>query len=120
MHFHDLFAWLPDLLVQDFSSYLADFTLCDVLRQVGLNKLLELDGFLYMFLRLLHMLVPILTDVFNHWFIQGAIPSCITKGMITLLKKGSMHIWEKLDDYKPITLLNILLKIYAWLLANYL
>ena len=52
------------------------------------------------------MFVPILTDVFNHWFAQGAIPGSITKGVITLLKKGGRYVWEDLDDYRPITLLN--------------
>ena len=42
----------------------------------------------------------------NHWFSQGAIPVSITKGVITLLKKGDKHVWEDLDDYRPITLLN--------------
>ena len=56
--------------------------------------------------------------VFNHWFIQGAIPGSITKGGITLLKKGGRHVWEDLDDYRLITLLNTELKILAWVLAN--
>ena len=40
--------------------------------------------------------------------------------MITLLKKGGRHVWEGLDDYRPITLLNTKLKILAWVLANHL
>ena len=52
------------------------------------------------------MFVPILTDMFHHWFAQGAIPSSITKDLIILLKKGGRHVWEDLDDYRPITLLN--------------
>ena len=54
------------------------------------------------------MFVPILTDVFNHWFAQGAIPGSITKGVITLLNKEGRHVRE---DYRPITLLNTKLKI---------
>ena len=38
--------------------------------------------------------------------------------MITLLKKGSKYVWEGLDDYRPITLLNTELKILARVLAN--
>ena len=38
--------------------------------------------------------------------------------MITLLKKGNRHVWEGLDDYRPITLLNIELKILSRVLAN--
>ena len=62
------------------------------------------------------MFVPILTDMFNHWFAQGAITGCVTKGVITLLKKDGQHVGEGLDDYRPITLLNAELKI--WVLAN--
>ena len=113
-------------LVQEFCSYLADFpclgeaeaasykglvTECkvhDVLKQVGLNKSQEMDGWPYeVYLKMLYMFIPILTDMFNHWFAQGPIPDSITKGMITLLKKGSRHVWEDLDDYRPITLLYI-------------
>ena len=66
------------------------------------------------------MFVPILTDMFNHWFAQGAIPGSVTKGVITLLKKGGKHVWEGLDDYRPLTLLNTELKILARVLANHL
>ena len=123
-HFRDRFARYPDLPVQEFRNYLADFprlkeakaascegliTECEVrnaLKQVGLNKSPGLDGLPYeVYLRMSHMFVPILTDVFNHWFAQGAIPGSITKGVITLLRKGGRHVWEDLDDYRSITLL---------------
>ena len=91
----------------------------DALKQVGLNKSPGLDGLPYeVYLRMSHMFVPILTDVFNHWFAQGVIPGCVTKGVITLLKKGGQHVGEGLDDYRPITLLNTELKILARVLAN--
>ena len=77
------------------------------------SKLLGLNGFPYEVYLMLHMFVPILMDVFNHWFVLGAIPGSITKEIITLLKKGGKHIWEELDDYRPITLLNTELKILA-------
>ena len=64
------------------------------------------------------MFVTILTDMFNHWFAQRAISGSVTKGLITLLKKGGKHVWEGLDDYRPITLLNTELKILAQVLAN--
>ena len=64
------------------------------------------------------MFVPILTDMFNHWFAQGAIPGSVTKGVITLLKKGGRHVWEGLYDYRRISLLNTELKILARVLAN--
>ena len=64
------------------------------------------------------MFAPILTEVFNHWFAQGAIPGSFSKGVITLLKKGGKHVLEDLDDYRPIILLNTKLKILARIFAN--
>ena len=136
-HFQDRFASFPDLPVQEFLSYLADFprldkaevanceglvTECEVrdaLKQVDRNKFLGLESLPYeVYLRLPHMFVPILTDICNHWFAQGAIPGSVTKGVITLLKKGSRHVWEDLDDYRPISLLNTESKILAQISAN--
>ena len=136
-HFRDRFARCTDLPLREFRSYLADFprlgvaeavscegvvTECkvrDALKQVSLNKSPGLDGLPYkVYLRMSHMFVHILTDMFNHWFDQGAIPGSVTKGGITLLKKGGRHVWEGLDDYRPITLLNTELKILARVLAN--
>ena len=77
----------------------------DALKQVGLNKSPGLYGLPYeVYLRLSHMFLPFLTNMFNHWFAQGAIPGSVTNGVITLLKKGGKHVWEGLDDYRPITL----------------
>ena len=134
-HFH--FAHCPDLPVQEFSSYLADFprlpaaeaasceglvTECEVgdaLKQVGLNKSPGLDCLpSKVYLRLPKMFAPILTDMFNHWFAQGAIPGCVTKSVNTLLKKGGRHVWEGLTDYRPITPLSTALKILALVFAN--
>ena len=116
-HFRDRFARFPDLSVQEFRSNLADFPnlgviteseVRDALKQVSLNKSPGLDGLPYeVYLRMSHMFVPIQTDMFNRWFAQGDIPGCITKGVIPLLKKGGRHVWEDLDDYRPITPLNI-------------
>ena len=126
-HFRDRFARCPDLPVQEFRNYLAAscevvVTECEVrnaLKQVDLNKSPGLDGLPYeVYLRMSHMFIPILTDIFNHWFAQLPIPGSITKGVITLLKKGGWHVWENLDDYKLITLLNTKLKIFARVLAN--
>ena len=49
------------------------------------------------------MFAPILTNVFNHWLAQGAIPGSITKVVITLLKMEGRHVLRELDDYWPIT-----------------
>ena len=56
--------------------------------------------------------------MFNHFFTQRATPGSITKRVITLMKKGGRHVWEDLDDYRPITLLNTELMILAHVLAN--
>ena len=136
-HFRGRFARCTDLPIREFRSYLADFPrlgaaeaagcegvvaeceVRDALKQVGLNKSPGLDGLPYeVYLRMSHMFVPILTDMFNHWFAQGAIPGSVTKGVITLLKKGGRYVWEGLDDYRLITLLNTELKILARVLAN--
>ena len=136
-HFRDRFARCPDHPFQGFRDYLADFpclwpaeaascdgvvTECkirDALKQVGNNKSPGLDGLPYkVYLKLPHMFVLILTDMFNHWFALGAIPGSVTKGVIILLNKGSRHVWEGLHDYRPITMLNTELKILAWVLAS--
>ena len=86
----------------------------DALKQVGLNKSPGLECLPYeVYLRLPYMFVPILTDMFNHWFAQGAIPGKVTKGMITLLKKVVWHFGEGIDDYRPITALKILARLLA-------
>ena len=62
--------------------------------------------------------MPTQTEMSNHCFAQGAIPGSVTKGGITLLKKGGRNVWEGLDDYRPITLRKTELKILAQVLAN--
>ena len=57
------------------------------------------------------MFFLILTDIFNHWFAQGAIPGSISNCVITLLMKV-------LYDYRLITQLYTRLKILARALAN--
>ena len=88
-HFRDRFAHCTDIPLWEFLSYLADFphlgaaeaascegvvTECEVpdaLKQVGLNKSLGLDGLPYeVYWRMSYIFVPILTDMFNHWFAQ--------------------------------------------------
>ena len=94
-----LFSWLPPP-TGGRSGYCEGLvTKCEVrkvLKQVGLNKSQGLDGLSYEeYLRMSHMFVPCLTDVFNHWFAQGAIPGRITKGMITLLRKGGIMFYYR-------------------------
>lgn len=51
------------------------------------------------------MFVPILIVVFNNLFYQGFAHDRISRGVITLLKKGK-HVGEELDNSRHITLLN--------------
>ena len=58
---------------------------------------------------------------YSDGYVQPLVrPGSVTKGVITLLKKGGQHVGEGLDDYRPITLLNTELKILARVLANHL
>ncbi len=134
-HFESRFTKEP-VLREEFRSYLADFprlspteaASCEgqitegevyaALKKVGRGKSPGLDGLPYeLYLRLSHIFVPILTVVFNNWFRSGSIPNRITRGVITLLKKGKGG-GGKLDDYRPITLLNTELKIMAKILQE--
>ena len=79
-HVRDRFARCPDLPLQEVRSLGASeavscegvITECEVrdaLKQIDLNKSPGLDGLPYeVYLRLSHMFVPILMDMFNHWF----------------------------------------------------
>ena len=123
-HFWDRFGRCTDLPLREFRSYLADFPRLGAAEAASCEGVIAeykspgLDGLPHeVYLRMSHMFVPILTDMFNHWFAQGAIPGSVTKGVITLLKKGGRHVWKGLDDYRPITLLNTELKILARVLA---
>ena len=89
MHFRGGVARCLDLTLQEFRSYFVDFSrlgaakaaccegflteckVCDALKPVGLKKSPRLDGLPYeVYLKLPHMFVPILADMFNHWFAQ--------------------------------------------------
>ena len=123
VHFCDHFACHPDHLVQDFHSYLSDFihlqegeaaSCKGVVTECSLwfveahwpQQIARTRWFIQR--SLLEAATHVcLTGMFNHWFAQGWLPGSINKGMITLLKKGDRHIWRDLNNYKPITLLNL-------------
>lgn len=57
------------------------------LRQVGTNKVLELDGLSYeIYHKMPPMFVHLLAIVFNIWFNKGKIPQKITRGVIPFLR----------------------------------
>ena len=135
-HYQSLFSALPDLKEEEFRSYLTDFPrlepyeaeccegaieedeVREALKQVGCYKAPGLDGLPYeLYLRMSHLFIPILTTLFNHWFEQGSIPRKMNRGMITLLKKDK-RAGGKIDNFRPITLLNTELKILAKILSN--
>ena len=64
------------------------------LTHVGVSKSPGIDDLpCEVYLRLPRMFVPILTDMFNHWFAQEVISGSVTKGVITLLKKVAGMFW---------------------------
>ena len=133
--FADLFS-AEDLTVENFNDYLADSPSLDedraavcegavtedevkrAMSQVSNGSSPGLDGLPYeLYKQHSHLFIPILTRVYNHWFVEGRIPSQITKGVITLLKKKD-KTGRGVEDYRPITLLNTDLKILAKIIAN--
>ena len=108
-HFKARFARLPDLPVEQFNEYLADFPrltdaakcegmvteeeVREALKQVKRNKSPGLDGLPYeLYLDMSHMFVHLLAQLFNHWFAQDSIPGQIKKGVIPLLKKREIAL----------------------------
>ena len=75
---------------------------------------------LFVLQSLLEDLAYVFDYVFNHWFAHGANRGSTRRGMSILMKEGSRDVWEKQDDYRPITLLNTDLKIFSRILTNHL
>ena len=136
-HFRDRFARCPDLPLQGFCSYLADFPrlgaakavscegvnteceVCDALKQVGLKKSPGLDGLPTKCTWSCRTCLCLFWRIFSNVGLSRELSLVsVTKGMITLLKKGGKHVWEGLNDYRPITLLNTELNILARVLVN--
>ena len=134
-YFSDLFTPV-ELPTGEFSSYLADFPrisekqaadceglvteaeIYEAMRQCKPGKAPGLDGLPYeLYLRWSHLFVPILTRLYNHWFTLGHIPSQVTKGVISLMRKKDTT-GKLMKDWRPITLLNTELKILAKVLTN--
>ena len=76
----------------------------DELKQIGLNKSSELDGLPNgVYLRLLHMFVPILTNTLNNWFSQGGIPGHITKACMggSRGRNGHNSASHRVKEFRP-------------------
>ena len=135
-YYQELFAMEPGLSLEQFDTYLADFSrlstteaarceggitedeVIEALKRVGLNKSPGIDGLPYeVYLRLSHIFVPLLTVLFNSWFRNGSIPKYFTMGVIKLVRK-SKDGGDGLGNFRPLTMLNAELKILAKILAN--
>ena len=72
----------------------------------------RLDGITTEFYR---SLWPTIGAKYHHMLMEAisweGLPSCMTKGLITLLHKGGIQ--ESLNNWHPITLLNVSYKIFA-------
>ena len=135
-YFLKLFTREPGLSSAQFDSYLADFPrlsaieaagcegrikeeeIRDALKSVGLDKSPGIDGLpCEVYLRLLHMCVPLLATIYNNWMRQGTIPRRFTRGIVKLLRKNK-HGGDGISNFRPLTMLNTDLKILAKILAN--
>ena len=123
-HFHDRFVLYLDLSVQEFWSYLADFPcpwetevascevlvtefeVRDTLKHVDLNKSSWLDGLLYkVYLRLLHMFVPILTD--NLHLVREIIDGLKDGTEVALINLDQSQAFDRVDHRFLATVLEI-------------
>ena len=69
------FTRLRDAKVASCEGLVTECGVRDALK-FSLNKSLGLDGLPYeVYLKMSHMFILILTDVFNYWFAQGALPN---------------------------------------------
>ena len=133
-YFLKLFTREPGLSSAQFDTYLPDFPRLsateaagcerritedearEALKSVGLGKSPGIDGLPdEMYLRLLHMFVPLLATIYNNWMRQGSIPGRFTRGTVKLLRKNK-HGGDGISNFRPLTMLNtdlILAKIIA-------
>ena len=136
-YFLKLFTREPGLSSAQFDTYLADFPrlsateaagcegrikeeeeIREALKSVGLEKSPGIDGLPYeVYLRLLHMFVPLLATIYDNWMRQGTIPRRFTRGIVKLLRKNK-HGGDGISKFRPLTMFNTDLKILAKILAN--
>ena len=108
-HFRDRFARCPDLSLQEFRSYLADFSRLGVAEAASCEGVItecveagrpQRIGWTRWFTQRSVHVCAYSDGCVQPLFAQGAIPGSITKGVITLMKKGGKHVWWGLDDYR--------------------
>lgn len=65
------------------------------------------------------MFVPLLELIFNKWMKYKVIPQHFNRGVITLLCKDK-HSVDRISNFRPLTMLNSVLKFLAKILASQL
>ena len=88
----------------------------ETLKSVGLDKSPGINGLPYeVYLRLLHMFVPLLTTIYNNWMRQGSIPRRFTRSIVKLLHKNK-NGGNGISNFHSLTMLNTDLKILVKIL----
>lgn len=90
----------------------------DAIKGLQLNKSPGVDGIIAEFYKIYErLLAPILLEVYHYMEEKDCVSESMVTGMITILykNKGSK---VKLENYRPISLLNVDYKILAKILAN--
>ena len=78
------------------------------------------DGFIGKFYQMFREeLTPILLKLFQKFAEEGTLPSSFSEATITLIPKPDKDITQK-EKYRPISLLNIYVKIFNKTLANWI
>lgn len=97
------------------SHYGVRYILCSKAGWPGQNSKIRCYPY-EMYLRQSPFFVPLLILVYNNWMKQGSIPQRLPSGMIKLLRKNNKYR-ENNVRYRPLTMLNTVLKILAKVLA---
>ena len=99
----------------------APFTLTEIgesLKSTNNKSSPGMTGFSYSFYKVFWVdLKFIIFNCFNHSYKTGALPSTLSRGLITLIPKGDKPR-DCLENWRPITLLNCLYKIYSKTIAQ--
>ena len=94
-HFHDLFAWLPDFLAQEFSNYLVNFPhllVAEAVSRKGRVTVWNLWCWPQQVTRAEFLTAQDVFEVVANSDRCLQLLVCLTKAVITLLKKGNKHV----------------------------